>query len=207
MRGRIVKRTRAICLFACLLAVLAPGISQAETIAVTGAGSIADNKSSNVFVIGGSGFSFVGGNAGSNGVYCGLNTTCVATAEGDASGPWSYRGFSGFADVTIRFVSDPFTIHSFSSTFGPIPAMFTGVITADFGDFIIGTIAGTGTVELTSANDSDLPVIYFPEADFNFDGSATFTAAPEPGSLFLVGSGMLALLGALGRKARAQHCR
>jgi hypothetical protein len=201
--------SKAIYFWLAILAVaLVPKISPAVTISipVTGVGSIEDNKGENAFAIGGSGFSFNGINAGSNGVYCSLNTPCVATTQGEVSGPWSYRGYSGLADVNISFVSDPFTIHSPSPT-GPIPALFTGDITGLSGDFISGTIVGTGTVELTDADAADSPLIYFLTADFSFGGSATLTATPEPGSLVLVGSGMLALLGAVSRKARAKRCR
>jgi hypothetical protein len=204
-----MKNYRAICLLVCLLAVvLAPRISQAGTISipVTGSGQIQDQKGDNAFLIGGSGFTFFGISGGSNGVYCVLDTQCVATTQGDVSGQWSYRGYSGLADVNISFVSDPFTIHSPSPT-GPIPALFTGDITGFSGDFIIGTIAGTGTIDLTDVDAADSPLIYFLTAGFSFDGSATLTATPEPGSLVLAGSGMLALLGAVSRKARAKRCR
>jgi hypothetical protein len=76
-----------------------------------------------------------------------------------------------------------------------------------FGNPIHGTIAGTGTIVLTDGYVDDPVVIYFNNVDFSFGGSATLTATPEPGSLALAGSGMLALLGAVSRKARAKRCR
>jgi hypothetical protein len=216
-----VKNSKAIYFLLAILAVaLVPKISPAEPISipVTGFGQIEDNKYTSDLGVSGSGFSFVGSNAGSNGAYCGLNTPCTPFLEGDVTGDWTYQGYAGFADVSMTVVAGPFTIRSSCVadpnscvnldpwSAGPFPASFNASITGLLGDPINGTITGTGTIDLTGGYVDNPVVIYFNNVDFSFGGSATLTATPEPGSLVLAGSGMLALLGALGRKARAKRC-
>ena len=219
-----MKNSKAIYFCLTILAVaLVPKISPAATISipVTGVGQIEDNKYENSLSVFG-GFSFSGVNAGSNGAYCALNTTCTPLLEGDVAGYWTYLGYSGFADVVLNVVSDhPFTISSTCVdspdpnacanldpwSAGPFAASFNASITGLFGTPISGTIAGTGTIDLTGGYVDDPVVIYFNNVDFSFGGSATLAATPEPGSLALAGAGMLALLGAVSRKARAKRCR
>ena len=217
-----MKNSKAIYFCLTILAVaLVPKISPAATISipVTGVGQIEDNKGENSLSAFG-GFSFSGANAGSNGAYCGLNTPCSPFLVGDVAGYWTYQGYSGFADVTLNVVADPFTISSTCVgspdpnacanldpwSAGPFAASFNATITGSSGTPISGTIAGTGTIDLTNGYVDD-PVIYFNNVDFSFDGSATIAATPEPGSLALAGAGMLVLLGAVSRKARAKRCR
>jgi hypothetical protein len=220
-----MKNSKAIRLLpAFLAAVLIPKICTAGTIVipVSGSGQIEDNKYTNSLVVNGSGFSFSGANAGSNGQYCALDLPCSPFLQGDVIGPWSYKGYSGMADASIQIVGDPFTISSpcvhdpnpaiacanldpWSA--GPFPASVTVSLTGQLGDPIIGTILGTGNIELTDGYVDDPVVIYFNNVNFGFDGNASLVISPEPGSLVLAGTGMLALLDAVRRKRRARHCQ
>jgi hypothetical protein len=219
-----MKNSKPIRLLPAFLAVvLIPKICAARTITipVSGGGDIEDNKGENSLVLSGSGFSFEGISAGSNGQYCGLNTPCTPSLVGDVLGQWSYQGFSGMADATIQIGGSPFTISSTCVdnpdplacvnldpwSAGPFPALFTATITGQFGDAIMGTILGTGTIDLSDGSAIDSPVIYFNTVNFSFDGNASLAIAPEPGSMVLAGTGMLALLEAIIRKRRAKHCQ
>jgi hypothetical protein len=206
-----------------LAAVLIPKICAAETILipVSAIGDIEDSKGANSLVVSGSGFSFEGISAGSNGQYCALNTPCPPSLVGDVLGQWSYRGFSGEADASIQIGGNPFTISSTCVndpdplacanldpwSAGPFPASFTATITGGFGDPIMGTILGTGNIDLSDGSASNSPVIYFNTVTFSFAGNASLAITPEPGSLVLAGTGMLALLEAIRRKGRAKHCQ
>jgi hypothetical protein len=210
-------------LLAFLAVVLIPKICAAGTIVIpaSGGGVIADNKSENSLNVSGSGFSFSGLNAGSNGAYCGLNIPCSPFLQGDVIGQWAYQGFSGMADASIRIVAQPFTISSTCVddpdplacmkldpwSAGPFPASFTASITGLSGDPIIGTIIGAGSINLSDGSANDSPVIYFNTAAFGFAGNASLATSPEPGSIVLAGTGILALLGAIRRKGRARPSR
>jgi hypothetical protein len=213
-----MKNSKAIHLLLAILAVvLVPKICAAETmvIPVSGSGQIADNKSENSLVVVGSGFSFSGVNAGSNGAYCGFNMPCSPFLEGDVIGQWSDQSYSGFADASMKVVTT-FPIGGNpcapantcdNVTAGPFPASFMASITAVSGDSIAGTIVGTGTVDLTGGNAEYPDFVYFNTVAFGFDGNTSLSISPEPGSIVLAGSGMLALLGVIRRKNRAKHCR
>ena len=195
-------------LLAILAVVLIPKICTAGPILipVSGGGQIEDNKYENSLFLNGPGFSFEGISAGSNGQYCGFNIPCTPDLQGDVSGQWSYRGFSGMADASIQIGGDPFMISGNpcapaticnNVTAGPFPASFTVSISSKGfpGDFIIGTILGTGMIDLTGGYAEYPDSVYFNNVDFGFDGNASLTVAPEPRSLVLVGSGMLASSG------------
>ena len=190
--------------------VLVPRISVANTISlmipVSGGAQIADNKSSNALSFSGLGFSFGGGGAGSNGAYCTLDIPCSPFLEGDAMGAWTYHGYSGVADISMQFISGPFTISSGCitepvgcSSAGPFPASFTGTVTSGCCYPLSGTIAGTGMLELGSGVlFPDSYDMYFLTTSMQFSGNADLTiVTPEPRSLVLVGVGMLAIFGVL----------
>jgi hypothetical protein len=127
------------------------------------------------------------------------------------------------ADASIQITGDPFTIssscvHDPNPTIactnldpwsaGPFPASVTISLTSLWGDPIIGTILGTGNIDLSDGYVVGDPfVIYFNSVDFGFQGNASLAITPEPGSMVLAGTGMLALLEALRRKGRAKHCQ
>lgn len=208
-----MKNSNAIRLLLAFLAVvLIPEICAADTIVipVSGSGQIEDNKYENSLVINGPGFSFAGVSAGSNGQYCGFNIPCFPDLQGDVLGMWSYQGYSGMADASIQIGGDPFTISGNpcapanicdNVTAGPFPASFMASIT---GPGLFGTIVGTGMIDLTGGFAQYPDVVYFNNVNFGFDGNASLTISPEPGSIVLAGSGMLALLGAIRQKRRAK---
>src|SRR5215469_4367220 len=146
-----MKNSRAIRWFLTFLAVIfIPKMCVAGTIVipVSGGGVIEDSKYENSLGIFDSEFSFGGGNAGTNGAYCGLDLACSPFLQGDVVGLWKYKGFSGVADATIQINAGPFTISSpcvhdpdpnacinldpWSA--GPFPASVTVTLTGLFGD-------------------------------------------------------------------------
>jgi hypothetical protein len=214
-----MKNSTPIRLLPAFLAVaLMPMVCAAGTIVipVTGSGQIEDNKFENSLVVSGSGFSFEGISAGSNGQYCGFNVPCSPDLQGDVFGMWSYNSYSGMADASIQVGGPPFMLSGNpcapavicnNVTAGPFPASFMVTILTGFGDSISGTITGIGTIDLTNGFAQYPSVVYFNNVDFGFDGNASLTITPEPGSIVLAGTGMLALLEAIRRKRRAKHCQ
>jgi hypothetical protein len=189
---------------------------------VTGTAVVETHLGGDSLSITGPGFSFVGNNnAGTNVPVCDLDTTCVLNVWGESDGGYSYPG-SGtssafFGEAEYSFLTTPFTIANpcVSSSdqdsclmsynpwsASPIPATFDGELTLPILSDVVVYVAGTGTVNfntgfLTGGSPSN-PGIEFYQATMTFTGEAVIT--PEPSSLVLMGSGILAIIGTLRRR-------